>query len=87
MSFVLPSDLVRHIVDGPLGEARVAVNALPGGDPNWPSLVIVVNAHGVAELLEIMMLAIEHAPDAETKAAWKGLALQTTSAIQGAITS
>jgi hypothetical protein len=87
VSATIPTSVVDHVMNAPKDTARVAVNRLPGGDPEWPCIAIVVNAAGMAQLLTMMLTAVEHAPDVETKAAWKSLALTTTSAIQGVITS
>lgn len=74
-------------MSAPPGEARVAVNKIIGRDPNWPGFIMLVNGLGAAELLDMVKCAIAHAPDDDTKAAWKDLAYQLTNAALGAIGS
>lgn len=87
MSAVIPTSVVRHVLDAPPDTARVACNRIAGSDPDAPCLVIVANSVGTVVLLQMIDKAIQNAPDEETKAGWKGFASQMSNAIQGAITS
>lgn len=80
----IPNDVIRHVESGRRNEARVAVNRI-GGTIEEPTLAIVCNAMGAIAISGILKHAVDTAPTPEDKEAWRGLGLQITAAIIGAV--
>lgn len=83
----LPDAVVHHVMQAGRNEARIAVNKIVGGDPQWPGLIFITSALGAQQLMELVATAVQHAPDAASKEAWRALGLQMANAAHGAIAS